>query len=133
MCINFIDSIYNSVILEAPSNAFSSMPVIWFRLRSNFTKLGNRPNNPSERIRPNSLSCNNLKIKQFLDYNFFIVILIELIYNSVVYSGISLGISFNPRPEQSTIVPSQVQPLGQALSIRHSPAYLVRNSSWPKE
>lgn len=44
----------------------------------------------------------------------------------------SRGISLRPRFEQSTIVPAQLQPEGQALSIRHSPAKRVRNSSWPK-
>lgn len=53
-------------------------------------------------------------------------------YNSVVYRGISRGISFKPRPEQSTKVPSQAQPAGQALSMRHSPANLVLYSSWPE-
>lgn len=45
--------------------------------------------------------------------------------------GISLGTSFKPLAEQSTTVPSQEQPSGQALSIMHSPANLVRNSSEP--
>lgn len=33
--------------------------------------------------------------------------IIVLAYNSVVYIGISRGISFNPRAEQSTVVRSQ--------------------------
>lgn len=98
----------SSVIRKAPSKAFSSIPVIWFRRRSNFIKFGSRPKSPSDLIRPNSLSWSS---------------------NSVVYNGMSRGISLSPFPEQSTIVPSHVQPVGQALSIKHSPAYLVRNSS----
>lgn len=52
-------------------------------------------------------------------------------HSSVVYIGMSLGISLSPRAEQSTRVPSHEQPLGHALSIRHSPAKRVRNSSTP--
>jgi len=52
-------------------------------------------------------------------------------HSSVVYIGMSLGISFSPLAEQSTKVPSHEQPLGHALSIRHSPARRVRNSSTP--
>lgn len=55
-----VRNIYNSVIREAPSNAFSSMPVIWFLRKSSLTKLGRRPNKPSDRILPSSLSCSNL-------------------------------------------------------------------------
>jgi hypothetical protein len=52
-------------------------------------------------------------------------------HSSVVYIGMSLGISLSPRAEQSTRVPSQEHPLGHALSIKHSPARRVRNSSTP--
>ena len=55
----------------------------------------------------------------------------EPTHSSVVYIGMSLGISFSPLAEQSTKVPSHEQPLGHALSIRHSPARRVRNSSTP--
>lgn len=50
-----------SCIFNAPSNAFGSMPVIWLRRKSNFTKFGKRPNSPSDLMRPNSLSLSNLK------------------------------------------------------------------------
>lgn len=60
----FMDCIltYNSDMREAPSKEFSSIPVIWLRLKSNFNKFGNLPNRPSEFIRPSSLSCNNLRV-----------------------------------------------------------------------
>lgn len=45
-------------------------------------------------------------------------------YNSVVWIGISLGISVSLNPEQSTTVPSQVHPLGHATSDPHSPKAL---------
>lgn len=57
---------------------------------------------------------------------------IKTTYSSVVYSGISLGISFKFLSEQSTIEPSQEHPDGHSLSTRHSPAYIVLNSSWPR-
>lgn len=50
-----------SCMWEAPSKAFASIPLIWFRLKSSFTKWGNRPNSPSDVMRPNSLSFNSLK------------------------------------------------------------------------
>lgn len=49
-----------SCIFDAPSNAFCSMPVIWLRRKSSFTKFGRRPNNPSDLMRPSSLSFSNL-------------------------------------------------------------------------
>lgn len=54
-----------------------------------------------------------------------------LTYNSVVYNGMSRGISFRPRDEQSTVVRSQWQADGHSVSIRHSPAKRVRYSSLP--
>lgn len=53
-----------SCIFNAPSNAFGSIPVIWLRRKSNFTKFGKRPNNPSDLMRPNSLSLSNLRKKE---------------------------------------------------------------------
>lgn len=59
--ICYLHNSYNSDILDAPSKEFSSIPVIWFLLKSNFTRFGNLPNNPSDFIRPSSLSCKRLK------------------------------------------------------------------------
>lgn len=53
---------YNSVILEAPSKAFSSIRAIRFCLKSTFAKLGKRPNRPSECMRSSTLSLSNLKV-----------------------------------------------------------------------
>lgn len=49
-----------SCIFDAPSNAFCSIPLIWLRRKSNFTKFGRRPNKPSDLMRPSSLSLSNL-------------------------------------------------------------------------
>lgn len=50
-------------------------------------------------------------------------------YSSVVCNGMSRGISFNPRPAQSTVVPSHWHIEGQSESMRHSPDSFMRNSS----
>lgn len=51
-------------------------------------------------------------------------------YNSVVCSGMSRGISFRPRPLQSTTLPSHWQDEGHStVSARHSPANFIRASS----
>lgn len=57
--------INKSWIFDAPSNAFGSMPVIWLRRKSNRTKFDKRPNKPSDLMRPNSLSFNNLNWKKW--------------------------------------------------------------------
>lgn len=50
-------------------------------------------------------------------------------YSSVVCNGMSRGISFSPRPAQSTVVPSHWHIEGQSESMRHSPDSFMRNSS----
>lgn len=50
-----------SCMRDAPSKAFGSMPVSWLRFSSSLTKCGRRPNNPSELMRPSSLSLSSLK------------------------------------------------------------------------
>ncbi len=136
-----------SCIFDAPSNAFCSIPVIWLRRKSNFTKFGRRPNKPSDLMRPSSLSLSNLYSKNGKRFFFYfhkifshiananaitiMVMYLGYTHNSVVYSGTSLGISFKPLPEQSTVVRSQWHAAGHSVSIRHSPAYLVRYSSVP--
>lgn len=49
-----------SCMRDAPSKAFGSMPVSWLRFSSSLTRCGNRPNRPSELMRPNSLSLSKL-------------------------------------------------------------------------
>lgn len=52
---------YSSCIFVAPSKELGSIFIIWFRRRSSLTKLGKRPNKPSDRIRFSSLSLSKLK------------------------------------------------------------------------
>lgn len=60
-----------SCIFDAPSNAFCSIPVIWLRRKSNFTKFGRRPNKPSDLMRPSSLSLSNLLTKNSINLSKF--------------------------------------------------------------
>lgn len=130
----------NSWMWDAPSKALGSMPVSWLRFNSSFTKCGRRPKRPSELMRPSSLSLSKLP-------NEVMYILRvrdagsrmqghgirKWTYSSVVCRGMSRGISFRPRPVQSTVVPSQWHMAGQSESMRHSPDSFIRNSSQEPE